>query len=196
MKVALPGLSSSAVDSNGIFASAWTIFFTGIWNKLGRGSDIGLGGVIISNSTAVGSVGGGEDTLITYTLPKGLLGTTGDVLEIQAFGIFAANGNTKTVILYFGSTAIYTTTAVAANGGNWAFRAVITRTGAATQNVLATLDSSNATVRAVMGFNTAFTAATETLADALVVKCTGTGTADNDIVQKSLIVKYFPNGAL
>ncbi|MBK7885458.1 MAG: hypothetical protein IPJ81_17960 [Chitinophagaceae bacterium] len=37
-----------------------------------------------------------------------------------------------------------------------------------------------------------FATASETMANAIILKATGEATSDNDIVQKILIVKYFP----
>lgn len=143
---------------------------------------------LISNTTPVGNVGAGEDDLISYTLQPNVLAKDGYNIEIKAWGTFAANGNNKTVKLKFGSAVLYDTTALAANNGSWMITGVVTRTGAATQQAITSMMSSNATV----GNSVTYIVPTETLSATIIIKCTGTATANDDIIQKGLLVKVYP----
>lgn len=140
------------------------------------------------NTTAVGNALTGEDDLMTYSLPGGTLSATGARVEIQAFGTFAANANVKQVKLYFGATVLYATGAVAANAGAWQLRAVVIRTGAATQIAIADVASGNALIVAGATYATP----AETLSGAVTIKATGEGVSNDDISQKGMIVTYYP----
>jgi hypothetical protein len=68
----------------------------------------------------------------------------------------------------------------------WFAEIIVTRTGAATQTVHFRGNANGSAV-----YNQ-WVAATETLSGDVVIKCVGSATADNDIVQKSLVVEYLP----
>jgi len=68
----------------------------------------------------VGNVGTGEDNLITYTVPGNLLTVNLDRIKFTSAGTFAANINNKRIRVYFGTTVLLDTTALALNGGDWA----------------------------------------------------------------------------
>jgi len=155
--------------------------------QMGSGSAYAaMGGTANVNTTAVGNVGSGEDNLITYSVPANTLIATGDYLDIDAFGTFAANVNNKTLKLHFGATTVISTGALAINSGSWRITAKVIRTGAATQKIIATVTTSNA----LLVSSVAYVTAAETLSGAVVLKCTGEATSDNDVVQEALIVKY------
>lgn len=189
----LPKVSSEPViNEQGIFNSSWARYMSELFLRIG-GSDLyNLGGRLTTNNTAVGNVTGGEDDLITYSLKKNTLHNDGDILEIIAYGTTAANADNKTIKLILGSTTLFTTGVVAFNNKPWCIRAEITRTGSATQQVIATFNGDFALLT-----NTAtFTAGTEDLTTTLTIKCTGTSgsSATNDIIQKGLVIKMFPAG--
>lgn len=147
-----------------------------------------FGGCYKVNSTPVGNVGTGEDDLQTQSLPGGALSETGDRVEIVAFGTTAPNGNNKTIKLYFGSTVLFSTGAVALNGVDWMIRATVIRTGAATQVTCAGFFGDTVLVP-----QTATTSgATETLSGAVTIKTTGEATSNDDILSQGLIVDVFP----
>lgn len=150
------------------------------------------GGTLTSgvNATDVGNVGGGEDDLMTFTLAASVLAVDLDRLEIDAAFTFAANANNKTVKFYFGSSSQYSTGALAINSGSMVIRVTVVRTGAATQDVFLTAGADNTLLTtALLG---KYTTATETLSGAITIKFTGTGTSDNDVVQKNMVIKFFP----
>jgi len=149
--------------------------------------DIPLGGTLTVDTTSVGNVGAGEDTLITYSMAANTLNLDGNFLEIFAWGITAANANNKTIKLKFGTTTLLDTGAVAANNANWSITSKIIRTAAATQQVISSIISDNSLIID----SSTFTASTEDLTTSLSILCTGEATTNDDIIQKGLIVKWF-----
>jgi len=144
--------------------------------------------VLTSTLTAVGNVTTGEDDLISYSVPGATMANNGDVLEVTAFGIFAANTNLKQVKLKFGGTTLYATGSVLINGGYWEIRASLVRIGGTTQIATASFNGNVAVVTAT----STYSEPGETLSGGVTLKCTGEATATDDIIQKGLIVKYLP----
>ena len=136
------------------------------------------------NTTAVGNVGTGEDDLITYSLPANSLSTDGQLVKITAWGSVAANGNTKTIRLDFGATTIRQIGPSAISGLDWIISGLVIRTGATTQDAMATEFIDTATQ------DTTITTPAETLSGAVIIKVTGEATSDNDIVQEGMLVEY------
>lgn len=180
------------VDEKGIFRSTWARYMAELSLRIG-GSDLyNLGGRLVTNNTAVGNVTSGEDALITYSLKKNTLHNDGDVIEIAAYGTTAANGNNKTIKLILGSTTLFSTGVLAFNNKAWCIKAIITRTGAATQQIIATFSGDLSLITNVA----TFTAGTEDLTTNLTIKCTGTSgsSTTDDIIQKGLVITMFPAG--
>jgi hypothetical protein len=140
----------------------------------------------LANVTDVGNVGTGVDDLMSYTIPAGRLASDGEFVEFTAVVTFAANANNKTVRVVYGSTEVYNSSAQPQNAGTMVIRGTIIRTGAATQDV----DISVSTDGALFTNLSKYTATTETLSGATTLKLTGEATSNNDILQKSLRVKY------
>lgn len=140
------------------------------------------------DTTNVGNVGTGVDDLITFTVPAATLATNDDSLEVICMGTVAANGATKEIRFVWGAAEIVTSTALAQNGGSWYIKVHIIRTGAATQNCVAHFSTDGTTFvqRAT------FVLATETLSGAVVIKCTGEATSNDDIIQTAMITKLIP----
>ena len=146
---------------------------------------VAISGRLLVDTAAVGNVGGGEDDLISESLPAGTLSVDGDAIRIVAAGTFAANANNKTVKLYFGGTVLVSSGAVAVNNGNWRIEALVIRTGAATQKASASLACSDP---ATLAARSGYAAPTETLSGAVTIKVTGEGTADGDVTAELLHV--------
>jgi hypothetical protein len=170
------------------FTLPWLRFFEDVARKIGSMGQHSLGGRLTTDTTAVGNVGSGADDLISYSLQKNTLNNVGDVLEITAYGTQAANGNNKTIKLVFGTTELFSTGAVASNAKDWEIRCTITRTAAATQNCSTVFLGDTVLVTQVADF----VAGTEDFTTALTIKCTGEATSNDDIIQKGLVVKFFP----
>lgn len=145
---------------------------------------------LATNITAVGNVGAGEDDLISYTIPSGTLTRNGEYCEFEGAFTFAANGNNKRIRVKLGSTTLYDTTALALNNRAMSLHAIVIRTGAAAQTCMVKM-LANDGVLAIA--SVAHTAATESLAASVVFKFTGEATADNDIIQKFMTVKWYPS---
>lgn len=158
----------------------------GVWIWDGDRYVAGVRQVLDSQYTAVGNVGGGEDDLMTFTVPANVLGTDGESLEIIAFGDFAANGNNKRLRLKYGGTTILDTTALGINGDQWRLQATITRTGAATQIANAAIWSGDALLLALV----ANASPTETLSGTVVLKLTGEATANDDVRQLAMRTEW------
>ncbi len=146
------------------------------------------GGTLYQSTTAVGNITTGVDDLITQTIAANVLATNGDRLRITTIVSFAANANSKQILAKYGATTCYDSTAQTANAGTLWIEVIVTRTGAATQNICARVNSSNASF-----VNTAnFTTAAETLSGAVTFKLTGEAVSTDDIIQRSLLVEYLP----
>ena len=141
-------------------------------------------GRLTSVYTDVGNVGGGTDDLQTYTIPANTLNVTGRTIRVKAWGFTTNNANAKTVTLDFGGQTILTQALTASIAGTWRIDAEIVKNGASTQKIFAELLQ----LATLVQKQTA-TAGTQTDTAGIVVKCTGTGVADNDIVQQGLIVE-------
>lgn len=141
------------------------------------------------NVTAVGNVGTGEDDLMTYTIPAATLGATGDWIEFEAAGTFAATANNKQIRVKYGATTLYDTGALAITAASdWSLVGKVIRTGAATQKCVVRFVASDAGV----ADSTDYTTAAETLSGTVVLKLTGEATANNDVVEEVLTVRYVP----
>lgn len=128
-----------------------------------------------------------EETLYTYTLPGATLGTNKDRVEIVASGIAAATGTTKRIRLYFGATVLFDGGVVVLTGTHFEIKAIVYRTGAATQVAIAAFAGDTVLVPV-----TALeTEPTETLSGDVIIKLTstvGAGAAANDVIGKSFMV--------
>lgn len=187
-RASLPHFSTPIYNETGVLSIPWTRFFDELAVRIGAGKLYNLGGLLSSSTTSVGNVGTGEDDLITYTFQKNNLVKAGDVLEITAYGSFAANANNKRVKLKIGSTTLFDTTALAFNNKDWCIKSTITRITATSQNVVSVFMGDYGTLTDSVDV----VSSTEDLSTSLTIKCTGEATSDNDIVQKGLNIKLFP----
>lgn len=133
-----------------------------------------------------------ETTLKSFSLPAGTLATDNQAIRIRAWGTTAANGNTKTIRLKFGSTTLVAPTS-AMNDGKWLIEGVVFRTGATSQDAVAGVIASTAASGA-LGSTANVTTPAETLSGAVTVALTGqNGTASaNDIVCEGFYVELLP----
>lgn len=120
----------------------------------------------------------------TYTLPANSLNANSRGVRVHAYGTTAANGNTKTVKIYFGSNA-FTVIAGAVNNAIWFSTNTYLRTSASNQQRMA-LAGFGATLNAptILGL-------TESETAAIIIKVTmqnGTAAA-NDICFRGVTVE-------
>lgn len=144
--------------------------------------------LLTANTTPVGNVGTGNDDLITYSLPAGTLAADGDSIRCIFSGTFAANTNAKTGTIYFGASNSLVISNSSSGVLHWLAEMVVTRLSATTQRIHIRGNSNGAAV-----YNQYLDGA-ETLANAITIKVVGTGTSNDDIVQKFLTVEYLPLG--
>jgi len=138
------------------------------------------------DTTGVGNVGAGEDILMTYSLPANALNANGKGIRVTVYGTIANNANAKTVKVYFGSTVIYSASMTINQAYKWTAQFTAIRTGVDTQDVFGTGFFENVAMIVAPYF------ATDTQDDgaAIVIKCTGEGVGDNDIIQQGMLVEY------
>lgn len=190
-KANIPSLATESVlNDKGLFKGAWARYMHELWQRVGGGDLYSLGGLLYSSTTTVGNITGGEDDLISYSLPRNTMHNDTDVLEIIAFGIYANNSHDKTLKFYFDGTLVYTTAIKTPQNTAWQITCRIMRITATTQKVIVSY-SGEALGGAVNAF---YTVTTVDLTVKNIIKCTGTSgsSATNDIVQEGLIVKLFP----
>lgn len=189
----IPNNSQTITNPDGTVQTSWYRFFQDVCRIIRGDLGIRLGGILENTTTATNSSGASETDLITYSLAANRLKDTGDLVEIEAWGGFAANANSKTVKLYLGSEVVHETEANAANDGFWRFKATIIRKDASNQEAISTLFSNNSTVQDDAEYPVNREALTQDLSTALIIKCTGQGSVNNDVTQYGLLVKLNPN---
>jgi hypothetical protein len=146
-----------------------------------KGSPVGAGYPIFATQTQVATGANLSETdfiVPGLILPAGLLDVDGRAIYVQAFGSFAATANTKRVRLYFGTTVVADTAAIAVNNAIWRVEAYITRTGPAAQLWRNVMQHGGTALPLALGVSA------ENLATNLPLRVTGqNGTAAaNDIV--------------
>jgi hypothetical protein len=158
--------------------------------SVGTGNAILIGAANV-NTSAVGNVGGGEDDLMTYALPKSAIPSAGKGVRITSWGTTANNSNPKTVKLYFGSQVILTKALTVSQAGVWRSVAEVFSTGSSTQAYDAQLLQGGTTTLTEVESGTA----SQTDTSAITIKATGTvtdgggGINNNDIQQTGLLVE-------
>lgn len=134
------------------------------------------------DTTAVGNVGTGVDTLITYDLPANTLSTDGKGVRITVWGSIANNANAKTLRLWFGTANIISYDFPTNATDRWRIVALVFRTATDAQDCDAQLVS-------ITEQDHEFSAETQDDGAAITIKCTGEATSNNDIVQEGLLVE-------
>lgn len=173
------------LDLGYTFRQSWYLQFQNIVKAINGAIGLKLSGVISNSISSVSNSGSGATDLISYDFPKNTFINNQDLMEIEAWGTYAANANNKTVQLKFGSQTIFTTGAIAANNTSWSFKAKIIRTGNSSQEIIteAIYNGSALTTR---------TAGTQDSNEQITIKCVGTGSSNDDITQRALIIKLTP----
>ena len=140
------------------------------------------------DNTSVGNVGTGEDDLITYDMDANTLGVDGSGIRITAWGSAPNNANNKALKLYFGATAIVDVDLTNNQVGIWKMSATVWRTGSSTQDYESQFIEFGTAAQNELAHGTA----TVDDSSIITIKCTGTGTDNNDIVQAGLLVEFLP----
>jgi hypothetical protein len=144
-------------------------------------------GRIASVTTEVGNVGAGTDTLQTHTVLANVLNQSallGRMIRVKAWGRTANNASAKTVTLEFGGQTVMTQALPTSEAGTWRIDCEIIKTGVDTQRIFAELLALPTTTQKQTA-----TAGTQDDGATIVIRCTGTATSDNDIVQEGMIIE-------
>lgn len=149
------------------------------------------------NYTPVGTVGGGEDTLMSYTVPANTLAYNGDFLEWDA-GIKTGGVGTQdtTIKCYWGVTELFNTGAVTADSASLHAWGRIIRVSSTSQTTENSLTTDNSSIKSTAPYQSRVNSMSEDLTGSVVLKCTGQdasfGAGNDQVSQKYLIVKYCP----
>ena len=138
------------------------------------------------DTTGVGNVGAGEDTLITFSMPADTFNADKQGVRIVAWGTAANNANAKTLKLYFGSV-ILTTSLTTNQASTWRITAEVIRTANNAQDYSAQLLQAGTTTIVDIEGGTL----TENDGAAITIKCTGDATSNDDIRQEGMVITYF-----
>lgn len=145
--------------------------------------------IIDINTTTVGNIGTGEDVLLSSSIASNTLSANNDSLEFNAAGTIANNINSKRIRIYFGAAIIFDTGPAGipiSTAIDWIIQGRIIRTGSNTQKCLTTMSTNNTTLAAYADY----AIANETLSSAVVLKLTGEGVTNDDIVQELITVEW------
>jgi len=166
------------------------------------GSITGAGGLVVTGgagtlalttrgfvkTTQVGTVGGGEDTLRTWTVPGGTVVVDGGLHVSTLLGA-AGNANTKTYKFHVGGSSITLNPTTTAPNGVFLVVDLHVWYQSATSAI-----ASGTVIIGGVGVELVVAVALSTTIDwtaDMVVKFTGTGTADNDLVQYDVAMLAF-----
>ena len=148
-----------------------------------------VSGVMYSSTTSVANVGAGEDTLMTYGFGTDWF-TTGHAIRVTAWGTTAANANAKQIKLKLGaSTLVASTSSVDYNNVDWKIEGIVVATGGAAQENIGQWFAPAAATATLRSILTRSTSAINISGLGTTISCTGEGVADNDIVQRGMIVE-------
>ena len=125
-------------------------------------------------------------TLATYTLPANYLANVGQSIRFKGYFSTAANANSKTPIITFGTFTLTGTALTGAGAQTATYECVVTKTGASTQTVVC----SGLTVVTPVAMTYTAGTSTDTATIAITGQCTqGSASADctlNDFTVESL----------
>jgi len=167
----------------------------------GRVSILGTPWAIQVDTSTVGNVGGGLDTLHTYSLPAGSLATNGDYLKVVYGGLYAANDNNKRLVISFGGQGVEDSGLIDIDSGTnigWTVHIRYTRLSATTVLATATICSgflqfdsggANAGTGGRYLSRSFVLTVTDLAANAQTLLVQAEATADNDVTQNLSIVE-------
>lgn len=175
-------------------ASSWTARVAGApgtWDE-----SLPNGGALYTNVVPQGNIDTGEDALMSYTVPAGVLASGNDRLEVTAGFQIGDNTNTKRIKFNVGGTTVYDSTALAHRNGYVSMRATVARRTSANVRVTVEIVSTAASGSAIPN-GAFFTSVTYDLEPNLVpatlaLAFTGEATTDSDVQQQLMAVRYVP----
>lgn len=146
-----------------------------------------VGGVIFTDTTTIGNVTTGDDTLKSYTLPVNILFVDKQTINATCSGTFAATGNNKRIRVKYGATTIFDSGAMAISiASSWVVELEIIRTSFNTEKCNVRFICSDP----VAGAKTSYSTAAENTTGTSLLAVTGEATATNDIVSEMFKVRW------
>lgn len=136
-----------------------------------------------------------EQTLMTFTVPAGLLAANFDILVFEMCFTFATNANTKQIRIKFGATTIMDSTAIAHNALRACVRGYVKRQTATTQQsyALAVESANNQAWSGTITGSEASATPGETLSGAVTFQVTvQQSAASADTIMDSFLIGYLP----
>lgn len=171
--------------------TATTVTGTTITGKAGTGTGAPvMVGKLSVNVTPVGNVGGGTDTLMSYTLPANSLSANGKGVRVTMWGYTSSNANAKQIDLSFGSDAVSSLSLATSELNYWTVSMLVFRYAAGTQSVFATIDYIKSGVGRVTEPAVYVGGTSQDETATILIKLEGQGTDDNDIVQNGMLVEF------
>jgi hypothetical protein len=156
--------------------------------QIGASTSYGIApGVVFKNGTATANVGSAETDLRTYTLPANAFSATAKGVRITAFGTTANNANAKTLRVYFDGVVIGSIALTTSQANT--FRAdgeVMYDVGTTSRAIMQIIQGGTAT----QTLCTSTTVAAYTTSNPAIIKVTGQGVADSDVVLRGIIIEF------
>jgi len=123
------GTEKARIENDGKFVTTGGITIDGSPDVIIKtnGQIVGYPRTIDVNTGSTGNVGGGLDSLYSFSLPAGSLATNGDWVRWEATGVFASNDNNKRIVTSFGGQGIEDIGLVDIDQGAWVSRVTIIR---------------------------------------------------------------------
>jgi hypothetical protein len=132
------------------------------------------------------TAGGADTTLDSYTVPAGKLVANGDTLWFEAFGTFAANGNSKTLEVRFGSSGVYVIFVQSStlSGVDWEIKGRVMRVGATSQQASVTIIAgTSVAANYTSGLD-------QTLSGTVAFSIVGASSGSGDIILQGDVIGY------
>ncbi len=144
-------------------------------------------GVINSQFAPVGNVGGGEQDLMSYTLPANTLDADGKAIRVIAWGTAIVSGKTVAIKFRFGSSSYFIVNSGVS--GKWHGEFTIIRTGSSAQN-LKVIGIEGDAAPPVTEVSIAIDS--QAMGSSIVIGCRGenlTDAVDNAVTQHGMLVE-------
>lgn len=147
---------------------------------------------LFQDITATSNAGTSPTTVFTHTIAANQLAADGDALLVRVYGTYAANANTKTVVIVFAGTTVQQLGPGAINGGTWYLDFLVMRISA-TQCRVRNLGNSNTPGGTVVTFSQDLApfAVNWSSAQAWDVVLTS-GTGSNDVTAQAQTISFRP----
>jgi len=133
------------------------------------------------------TAGGADTTLDSYTIPAGKLAADGDSIWFEAWGTFAANVNSKTLKVHFGSSGvfvIFSQAFMSVSGADWEIKGRVMRvSGTAQKASVSIIQGSSALADYTSGLD-------QTLSGTVGFSIIGASSGSGDIVLQGDVIGY------